>query len=168
LCECADTEKEKYKSFRDSDPDFYEYYKTLPDYVECQSAIKRSKGEAFYNYGANLRRRIRTTRGYNKLANVHLNNMLSSQAINEAAISRAVTCVRERKRRDNHVLERWSAIISAPVGVERHQASIINGVVNSSFSSLKGYSRGFNSAGAAFGTSLFRILDVTWLQLRMC
>lgn len=159
LCQCADTEKEKYKSFRDCDPDFYDYYKTLPDYEVCESAIKRNKGEAFYKYGANLRRRIRTTRGYNKLAKVHWNNQLSAQAINEAAVSRAVACIRERKRRDNHILERWSAIISAPVGVERYQASIINNAINTSFSSLKGYSRGFNSAGVAFGTSLFRILN---------
>lgn len=159
LCECADKEAEKYMSFRDCDPDFYAYYKTLPDYEVCDSAIKRNKGESFYNYGANLRRRIRTVRGYNKFAKVHWNNMLSAQAINEAAVARAVTCIRERRRRNNHILERWSAIVSAPVAVERYQASIINGVVQSSFNSLKGYSRGFNSAGAAFGTSLFRILN---------
>ena len=54
------------------------------------------------------------------MANVHLNNMVSSQAIAETAVTRSVRTIKERNIVDDHVLERWSAIVGAPVGVERY------------------------------------------------
>lgn len=155
----ADKERIAYESFRDADPAFYDYYKSLPDYAICKSAVKRNKGEAFYKYGAKTRRKIRTTRGFSPLSRVTVNTAFSSQAVHEAAVARAVTYIRERKRRDNHTLERWSAIVSAPVAVERYQAQAVNNITSSSFRSMKGFARGFNSAGMQLGTSLFRVLN---------
>ena len=159
LSSYADSDKVQYQKFREKDPEFYEYYKTLPLYSVCHSSIKRNKGEAFQAYGSSLRRRTRITRGYTPLANVYWNVAYSGQAVSTGGIARAITQIRETKRKNNSVLERWSAIISAPVAIERHQSAAVNRVVDSSFKSLKGYARGFNSAGVAFGTSLFRILN---------
>lgn len=152
-------DEEKYMTIRDCDPDFYAYYKGLPLYAPCESAIKRNKGEAFFKYGSQLRRRLRSTRGYTPLTRVHFNTQAMHQAISEAAVSRAITCIRENKRVDAHILERWSAIVSAPVNVEGYSPAFAKQIVDSNFRSLKGFARGFNSAGAALGTSLFRILN---------
>jgi hypothetical protein len=159
LCVLADTEAMKYMEFRDCDPDFYDYYKSLPDYEECQSAIKRNKGASFFKYGSNIRRRQHSNRGYTPLTMVHWNQYHGQDAVYEAAVSRALTCIKERERRNDHILERWSAIVSAPVGVERYSPGTINPIINAQFSSLKQFGRGFNSAGAAFGTSLFQVLN---------
>lgn len=155
----ADDEKEKYYEMRDKDPAFYSYYKDLPDYEVCVSAIKRSKGQAFNRYGTRLRLHQRGTRGYTPWRNITLNNRFAGDAINEAAVARAVTAVTERKRHEDHILERWSAIVSAPINQEGYQASIVNGIINAQFKGFKSASRGFNSAGASFGTSLFKVLS---------
>jgi len=158
LHDCADTMKEKYKTLRDCDPDFYERYKSLPDYAICENNIQRSKGAAFFGYGSRLRQSLSTVRGYTPLAKVHLNNLVSSQAISQSAITRADTIIRERNRQDEHTLERWAAIVGAPVGVESHSAAASKVIISESFKSLKAFSQGFNSAGALFGRSLFGVL----------
>lgn len=159
LCDCAEVEREKYESFRDCDPDFYAYYKELADYAQCESNIKRNKGEAWRKYGVNLKRAVRGNRGYTPLANVYANQVLSAQPIAEIALNRASTTIRERGRVNNHILERWSAIVSAPVAVEGYQPAIVSTIIADSFKNLKGYARGFNSAGAALGNSLFNLLN---------
>lgn len=159
LCDTADAEAAVYESFRDCDPDFYEYYTSLPSYEECNSAVNRSKGAAFASYGANLRRRVSSVRGYTPLAKVHWNNLVSDGAVAESSVTRVVNKIRERKRVHSHTLERWSAIVSAPVAVEAYRPSIVNGITQQSFRSLKGAARGFNSAGTAFGNTLFQVLN---------
>lgn len=155
----GDEDKLEYKKFRDLDPDFYAYYESLDLYTECESNIKRSKGKAWFGYGSKVRRRLQTNRGFTPLAKVHFNNMLASEAVAESATTRAATCVKERQRTDGHLLERWSSIVSAPVGVERYQASIASGIISQSFKSLKGAGQGFNSAASSFGTQLYRVLN---------
>lgn len=159
LCDYADANRDQYLIFRQCDPDFYDYYKTLPDYEQCDSNVQRAKGAAFHGYGSRLRRALRTNRGYTPLTKVHLNNMVSNDAVAQSALTRAVTCIKERKYEDNHVLERWSAIVSAPIGVEGSHAAATSAIIRQSFSNLKSLGQGFNSAGAAFGTQLFRVLD---------
>ena len=158
LHDCADRMKEKYVSLRDCDPDFYAYYKSLPDYNICETNIQRSKGAAFFGYGSRLRQSLSTVRGYTPLAKVHLNNLVSSQAVSQSAITRVDTLIRERNRQDEHTLERWAAIIGAPVGVESHSPAASKVIIGESFKSLKAFSQGFNSAGALFGRSLFGVL----------
>lgn len=159
LCTWADNNRDKYLDLRACDPDFYNYYKSLPGYTSCDSSVARSKGAAYHGYGSRLRRAIKTNRGYTPLAKVHLNHMLSEDAIAQTALTRVVTEIKERKREDNHVLQQWSAIVGAPVGVERYYSGSSAAIIQQSFTNLKALSQGFNSAGAAFGTSLYRILD---------
>ena len=159
LCDTADAEAAVYQSFRDCDPDFYQYYMTLPDYEECESAINRNKGAAFHRYGASFRGNVGNIRGYTPMAKVHLNNLSAEAAVAQASLDRSVTKIRERSRSNAHTLERWSAIVSAPVAVEAYRPSIVNGITNQSFRSLKGAAQGFNSAGAAFGKTLFEVLN---------
>jgi len=159
LCDWADDDKAEYLALRASDPDFYDYYKTLPDKQICQSAINRGKGAAFHGYGAKMRRALKTTRGYTPMVKVHLNNTLSQDAIAQTHLTRTVTAIKERRLHDSHILERWSNIVSAPVGVERYNSGASSAIIQQSFTNLKSLGRGFNSAGAAFGTTLYGILN---------
>lgn len=159
LCDTADDNRDQYILLRDTDPDFYAYYQALPNRDICESAIDRGKGAAFHGYGSRYRRAKRTTRGFNQMANVHLNYMLSPDAVAQAGLNRAVTTIKEKNISDEHVLERWSAIVGAPVGVERYYAGATNTIIQESFRNIKALGQGFNSAGAAFGNQLYRILD---------
>lgn len=151
--------RDNYLALRDCDPDFYAYYKSLPDYTVCDESINRAKGAAFHGYGSKMRRALKTNKGYTPLAKVHLNNMLSQDAITQAALTRSVQAVKENKNVDNHILQQWSAIVGAPVGVERYYAGSSAAIIQQSFTNLKSLGQGFNSAAAAFGTSLHRILE---------
>ena len=155
----ADSDEFNYRLLRANDIDFYNYYRGLPDYTVCQSAIDRSKGAAFAGYGSRLRRSMRTNRGYTPMANVHLNNMVSSQAIADANVTRAVRTIKEHNIVDDHVMERWSAITSAPVGVERYNAGTVSSIIRESFTNIKSLGQGVNSAGAAFGQQIYGLLD---------
>lgn len=159
LCDSADDNRDRYLEYRECDPDFYDYYKSLPDYTQCDSNVKRSKGAAYHGYGSRLRRSLRTTRGYTPMTKVHLNNMLSSDAIAQTALTRATQRIKERRYEDNHVLARWSAIVSAPIGVERYYTGASTTIIQESFRNLKALGQGFNSAAAAFGSQLFRVLN---------
>lgn len=155
----ADEDKGHYQALRANDIDFYNYYRNLPDYTVCDSAIDRSKGAAFYRYGSQLRRGMRTNRGYTPMTNVHLNNMLSPQAVAEVAVNRSVRTIKEKNIMDDHVLERWSAITGAPVGVERYHAGATSAIISESFRNIKSLGQGINSAGATLGSQIYEILN---------
>ncbi len=155
----ADDDKAKYQALRANDFNFYEYYRNLPDYTICDSAIDRSKGAAFHTYGSRLRRGMRTNRGYTPMTNVHLNNMLSSDAVAEVAVNRSVMTIKEKNIMDDHVLQRWSAIVGAPVGVERYHAGATSAIISESFKNIKALGQGVNSAGVAFGSQLYEVLN---------
>lgn len=159
LCDTADDNRDQYILLRDCDPDFYAYYQALPDRDVCESAIDRGKGSAWYNYGAKLRRAKRTTRGFNQMSNVQLNYLLGSDAVAQTGLNRVVTTIKEKAVKDDHILERWSAIVGAPIGVERYYAGATSSIIQESFRNLKSLGQGFNSAGAAFGNQLYRILN---------
>lgn len=159
LCDMADVNRGYYETYRDCDPDFYEYYKTLPDSPACDQAISRSRGAAYADYAQSMRRSLKTVRGYSPLTKVHLNNMLCGNAIAQANQHRTVTMMRERANEDEHVLERWSAIVSAPVGVEKFYANATGAIISQSFKSLRAAGQGFNSAAAGLGTQLFKVLN---------
>ncbi len=155
----ADAERIHYEEFREADPDFYAYYQGLPGYNVCDSNILRSKGKPFAKYGNDVRRMKRLTRGFAPLGNVHHANQVVKEIVSESAVQRAVTAVAENARVDDHVLERWSAIVSAPVGQERYSNTFYSSIINQSFESLKAHGRGFNSAGVSVGNYLYQILN---------
>lgn len=155
----ADQDQVTYLQFRSYDPDFYDHYLNLPNYQICNGAVERGKGAAFHQYGERLRRSMRTTRGYSPLTNVHLNNMVSTDPIAQAGLSRVVNQIKEKSNVDEHILERWSAIVGAPVGVERYNASAANSIITQNTKGLISAAQGFNSAGVAFGTQLYGLLN---------
>lgn len=157
LVTSASSNEGHYNTFRSSDPNFYNYYTSLPDYTICDSNVGRSKGRAFSRYGESLRRTLKTNRGFTPLTKVHLNNITSKNAVMDSAMTRATTYMDERRRVDSHILARWSAIVSAPVQVERYAAEVVNNNISSSFKSLSNAAQGYNSAGVLFGKSLYNI-----------
>lgn len=159
LKDWADLDKIQYLAFRASDPAFYAYYMGLPDYGVCENNIIRAKGAAYKKYGNAVRNSINSTRGFTPLADVHLINTYSYAPLAETAVSRAQTHIQEHKRVDDHVLERWHAIVSAPVGREAYAAGNYNTIINQSFKSLTAEAQGFNAAGVSFGNYLYQILN---------
>lgn len=159
LCDTADINKEFYKEFKDCDPDFYEYYKTLPDYAICESAVKRAKGVGFHVYGENLRSSFQSNRGFTPLKRIHYNQMFGHEPLVAVANHRAGTYIQERNRVQDHTLERWKAIVGAPVNIEAYSANITSVIIKQSFNHLHSAAQGFNSAGAAAGTTLYNILN---------
>lgn len=152
--ERSDTKTEQYKELRSHDQEYYDYYNTLPEYEVCQSSIKRSRGTALAEYGNAVRRAFGTVNGYTPLQRVSLANTLGNNIAAAPAMKRAQTLISERAREDDHILDRWQAIISAPT----HPAATndTSAIVAASFRSLGAFGQGVNSAGTAIGTQLFQ------------
>ena len=144
-----------YKDLRDKDPDFYDYYKSLPDYTECVSNIKRSKGAAFFSYGQQLRRTLPTVRGYLPMQKAALANLLGGDPVYRSSMKRVQTKIAERSRVDDHVLERWQAIVSAPTNPSAVQDYGV--LINSSFKSLQAFGQAANASLYTAGISLHRM-----------
>ena len=144
----------RYQALRDKDPEFFDYYKTLPDYEICESNIKRARGTAAAEYGTAIRRAYSTVSGYTPFQRVTLANALGNNMASSPAMKRAQTLIAERGRQDDHVLQRWQAVISAPTNPAA--SNDVSNIVQASFRSLGAFGQGVNSAGAAIGTQLFR------------
>lgn len=148
-----------YRDFRNEDPLFYDHYRNSPLYDVCDSAVMRASGAGYHSWGKGLRDSMRSTRGYSPLSRVHLNHLIADRShfTSSAAMGRASILNAERRRRDEHILERWRAIVDAPVGIERYSASGMSQVISSSFKSLQAYAQGFNAAGVQLGTHIGRL-----------
>lgn len=160
LDDWASDDERVYKEFRELDTEFYDYYMKLPEYDVCDASVNRNKGASFNAYGETLRSSNRVIRGYTPLKRVHVNNMVANQqhTISSTSLARANVLIMERRRRDVHTIERWSAIVGAPVGVESYSTGAMSQVISESFKSLQTFGQGFNSAGSAFGTQLYKVL----------
>lgn len=144
-----------YKALRDRDIEFFAYYKNLPDYDECESNIQRAKGAAFYGYGQSMRRALPTVRGYLPMQKAALANLLGADPVYRTAMKRVQTKIAERSRVDDHVLERWQAIVSAPTNPSGTQD--YGAIIESSFKSMQAFGQGANAAMTQLGISLYRI-----------
>lgn len=146
-----------YQTLRDRNPEFYEYYQNLPGYNQCDSDVVRAKGKPMADFARNLRPALRATRGFNQMQRVTLVGAGSQAPLFTSAVARTHNVIAERNRVDAHTLERWQAIVSAPTNITNH--SDMSTIVNSTFRSMKTFGQGFNSAGIAFGTSLYGVLN---------
>lgn len=154
----ADAEAGYYKEFHNAEPAFYSYYMSLPDYDVCDSNIRRTKGRSFQTYGVKLREAAKVTRGFTPLANVLVSNSLGDDTVKNVAVERASRYNNEQTRANHAVLRRWNAIATAPVGAEENMSNAIGGIVRDGFDQFKSAAHGFNSAGAAFGVSLGKLM----------
>ena len=143
----------RYKTLRDKDPEFYDYYNTLPDYEQCESNIKRARGAAAARYGERLRNSYRTISGYTPLQQVAVTNLLGSDMAMSPSMKRTQTLIAERGRQDDHALQRWQAIIASPTNSA--VTNDVGNIISASFKSLSAFGQGANSAGVAIGTQLF-------------
>jgi len=151
----ADAKAAAYKTLRNKDSEFYAYYQGLPDYATCQSNIDRARGAAFASWGSQMRHSLRAVNGYAQLQKVNIANSFAENAVFAPAVARAMTEIQERKRVDQHVLNRWQAIVSAPTYPSA--VTDYSSIINTSFSSLTAYGQGANSAGVAIGSSLGKL-----------
>ena len=151
----AEARKAAYQTLRDKDPAFYSYYKGLPNYTPCQSNIERAKGAAFAHWGKQLRSSLRGINGYTQMQRVNVVGATADNAVFAPAMSRAMTQIAERRRIDDHVLQRWQAIVSAPTNPS-HVADY-SSIIQSSFSTMKSFGQGANSAGVTVGSLSYQI-----------
>lgn len=154
LLDRADTRKGAYQTLRDKDPAFFSYYKGLPSYTMCYSNIRRARGAAFADYGRAMRRSLSSVNGYTQLQRVNLVNGLAENAVFAPAVAVTMAHIAERRRVDDHVLQRWQAIVSAPTNAAH--TDDYSSIIKSSFSGMKAFGQGANSAGVALGTQLYQ------------
>jgi hypothetical protein len=154
LLDRADGRNTAYQALRDKDPAFFSYYKGLPDYNPCPSNVNRSRGAAFADYGRALRRSLKTVNGYTQLQRVNLVGGFAENAVFATAVGSVMTEIAERRRVDDHVLRRWQAIVSAPTHAAHKDD--YSSIIKSSFSSMRAFGQGANSAGVALGTQLYK------------
>lgn len=154
LTEWADEKFDAYRNLRNKDKDFFDYYDALPDYVECESNIQRSKGAAFADYGKALRRSLPTTRGFTRLHKAAIANHLGQNAVQASAMKRVQTKITERAKVDDHTLQRWQAITNSPTNPAAYND--VSNIIKLSFNSLHSFGQGANSAGAALGVGLYQ------------
>lgn len=155
LLDRADGRKVAYKDLRDKDPEFYSYYKSLPGYGECATNIQRGRGAALASYNSDLRRSVKHVNGYSQAQRVNLTNRFSENVLHAPAMSRTITQIAERRRVDDHVLQRWQAIVSAPTNPS--VTADYGSIIKSSFATMGAFGQGANSAGVAVGSLAFRI-----------
>ena len=155
----AEANEVHYDHFREYDPTFNGYYADINKdaYTECQSNVNRAKGAGYHQFGKRLRGSMRGIRGYSRLARVGIVGLAVDSALSQAAVSRAMTQIDERKRVDEHVLLRWSAIVRGPVGVEGYHSAAGDVIIRSTMKGLTDAGRGINSAGSAMGSTMFHI-----------
>lgn len=146
LSPMADEERAHYTTIRNMEYSFYDYYRNLPDYNICDSFYKHSHGQALQIYGASLRSYLKTNRGFRSANKVHINKMVMKNYIANATHESTGKLIAERGRRDAHELERWSAIISAPIGVQDYNAGAIGNLISQSFNAFQAAGKGLNSS----------------------
>lgn len=156
----ADSDRANYALYRGADPSFYNYYLGLPDYHVCESNVQRARGRVVNKYGESVRKFKKTLRrGFTPLSTITYNSYVGHTIPQSMSAERAIIYTQEQNRADEHVANRWSAIASAPAGNEGNLAAGYQGVIQSFQNSMNRAGIGFNSAGAAFGTSLYKILN---------
>lgn len=162
LVEYGEEDEAIYRAIRDSDLDFYNWYRNLQNkirYNACDSRILRSKGVAFLKYGDALREMKASNKGYTPLRMVSANAKTGNIAVRMSALRRTASWVVEHKYQDDSVLTGWNAIVTAPVGVEGDVARAYDSLISSYTNSMRGAGQGFNSAGAMFGTALYGLTN---------
>lgn len=159
LTEWAESDRAKYTKYRSADPSFYNYYMGLPDYDNCKTDVLRSKGISFYKYGDKLRATTKVNRGFTPLNAVMVSNSIGDDVVKNIAVERATKHCAEEGRVNTATLRRWSAIASAPVGAEGNIAVGFQPAITAALEGMKSAAHGFNSAGAMFGTSLYKLMN---------
>ena len=153
LTEKSDEQFARYKELRETDQEFFDYANTLPDYEECESNILRSRGAPGTRYGEAIRGTYQANNGYTPLRNVAVANLLGKDMASAPSLKRAQTKIAERANKDDHELQRWQAIISAPT--QSAPTNDVSSVIQASFKSLGAFGRGANAAGVSIGQSYF-------------
>ena len=155
LREKANERFAKYLTLRGKDEEFWDAAKNLPDYSACGDAVKMAKGAAFAEYAINFKRLARSVRGFTPMQKVSLVNAYSAQPLSEMHVARAITSAKQAKMGQDANTRSWAAIVSAPTN-PAHSNDVSN-IIQSSFSTLRAFGQGANSAGLLIGKSAYNL-----------
>lgn len=156
----ANEDAATYLGLRTRDGEFFAEHDRILEgrYLACVDRPLRSKGEAFFGMGNSLREVKASNRGFTPLRMVSANVRVGNVAVRISGLKRASSKILEDKHEDDSLLVGWNAIVAAPVGVDADIVNGYNSVIETSFGMLRQAGRGFNSAGAMFGTALEGLL----------
>lgn len=146
-----------FKEFRDCDPDFYDWYKMMPEYSYCPSLVNRAKGKALREYGKGLRSFIKQSSGAGPWAGINASSKLGYVAVPAIGMRRISNHFDELKLVDETHLVKWETIITMPIGREGNPVAYKD-IANFYMKSFGQFGEGFNSAGFGFGRSLYEVI----------
>lgn len=147
-----------FKEFRDCDPDFYDWYKMMPEYSYCPSIVNRVKGKVLREYGKGMRaftKKFASSMG--PWAGINFSSNAGYNAVSTIGVRRIINRFEELKLVDETHLAKWETIITMPIGREGNPAGYKD-IATYYMKSFGQFGEGFNSAGVAFGSSLYQVL----------
>jgi hypothetical protein len=159
LSPMADEERSHYTTIRNMEYSFHDYYKNLPEYEVCDSFYEWSHGQSLQLYGASIRQSLKTNRGFRSANKVHINKMVMKNYIANVNYEAMGKRLSERNRRDSHELERWSAIIAAPIDVQDYNAGAIGNVIAHSFNAFQNAGKGLNSSISDMSGGIYKAVQ---------
>lgn len=147
-----------FREFRNCDPDFYDWYKMMPEYSYCPSLVNRVKGKVLREYGKGMRtftKKFASSMG--PWAGINFSSNAGYNAVSTIGVRRVINRFEELKLVDETHLAKWETIITMPIGREGNPAGYKD-IANYYMKSFGQFGEGFNSAGVAFGSSLYQVL----------
>lgn len=146
-----------FKEFRDTDPDFYDWYRMMPEYSYCPSLVNRAKGRALREFGKGIRGVEKRASQIGPWAGINAASGLAYVLVPRIGLRRIANHFEELKLVDETLLHKWETIITMPIG--REDSPVGYKDIASFYSkSFQQFGQGFNSAGFAFGRSLYEVI----------
>lgn len=152
-----DEEDIYFKEFRDCDPDFYDWYRLMPEYSYCPSLVNRAKGRALREFGKGMRTLEKRASQSTPWAGISVASRMGYTSVPYIGIRRITSHFEELKLVDQTLLHKWETIITMPIGREDSPVGYKD-IAHFYAKSFEQFGQGFNSAGFAFGRSLYEVL----------
>lgn len=146
-----------FKEFRDTDPDFYDWYKMMPEYSYCPSLVNRAKGKMLREFGKGMRGLAKRASAIGPWAGIKLSSQMGYTAVSGIGIRRITNHFEELKLVDDSLLHKWEVIVTMPIGREDSPVGYKD-IAHFYAKSFEQFGQGFNSAGFAFGRSLYEVI----------
>lgn len=152
-----DEEDIYFKEFRDCDPDFYDWYRLIPEYSYCPSLVNRVKGRALREFGKGMRGAEKRASQVSPWAGINAASKLGYAFVPRIGFRRIANHFEELKLVDETLLHKWEAVITMPIGREDSPVGYKD-IAQFYSQSFQQFGQGINSAGFAFGRSLYEVL----------
>lgn len=152
-----DEEDIYFKEFRDCDPDFYDWYRMMPEYNYCPSIVNRSKGKMLREFGKGMRALEKHASATSPWSGINAASRLGYVTVPGVGLRRTMNHFDELKLVDDTLVRKWETIVTMPIGREDNPVAYKD-IAQLYSQSFQQFGQGVNSAGFAFGRSLYEVL----------